>query len=405
MNRAVKATQPEVNIRGEKYFFACLPIFLCVFIFTPWRPLQFVCLFFIFLILGSRLYSEYLCRRLRVTRRDDEIRGFRYEWIDVEVVVENHGRLPAFMLAVNDSPGMLSVFRDNKSLGTLGGQRSRTLKWQGYGTYRGMFILGPARIRCADPLGLFPFTLKAKETCRLFVYPALAYVRLKPPGGIPLGVLLSANPFHEDLTRRRSIREYSGGDELRRINWKVSARMTTDDSFMLMVNEYEASLSYPLVVFLNADPAEYPSKNREFHLERVIEAAAGLCTMASRERQPLGFILHTSPFEAGETIAPAAVTHIPILERLAVLERRKIGKDEGIGESRGSVAALLETAKSLPFGTRLVYAGPSLEEENIRLLEGMKKSQITLEYLMIDESPLPYAKRRHQIKEGGYEIL
>jgi len=405
MNRSVKVSLPEANIQGEKYLYSCLPVFLCVFIFTPWRPVQFVCLFFILLIMGSRLYSEYLCRSLRVTRRDTEIRGFRYEWIDVELVVENHGRLPAFMLAVNDSPGMLSVFRDNKSLGTLGGHRSRLLKWQGYGAYRGVFTLGPARLRGADPLGLFPFTLRAKETCRLFVYPALGYVRLKPPGGIPLGVLLSGNPFHEDLTRRRSIREYSGGDELRRINWKVSARMTTDDSFVLMVNEYEASLSYPLVVFLNADPAEYPPKNREFHLERVIEAAAGLCTMASRERQALGIILHTSPFEADGEIAPAAVTHIPILERLAALQRRQIDKDEDNSKSRGSVAALVEKAKSLPFGTRLVYAGPSLEDENIRLIEGIKKSQITLEYLMIDKSPLPHAKRRHQIKEGGYEIL
>jgi len=405
MSKLAGASRPEADIWGEPYLYAGLLIFLCVFIFTPWKPVQFVCLFFILLIFGSRLYSEYLCRSLRVTRRDAEIRGFRYEWIDVEVVVENHGRLPAFMLAVNDTPGMLSVFRDNKSLGTLEGRRSRVLKWQAYGAYRGMFTLGPARLRGADPLGLFPFTLWAEETCRLFVYPALGYVRLKPPGGIPLGVLLSGNPFHEDLTRRRSIREYSGGDELRRINWKVSARMTTDDSFMLMVNEYEASLSYPLVVFLNADPAEYPSKSREFHLERVIEAAAGLCTMASRERQPLGFILHTSPFEAGETIAPAAIAHIPVLERLAVLERRQIGKDEEIDKSRGSVAALLAKAKSLPFGTRLVYVGPALESENIRLLEGMKKSQITMEYLMIDESNLPYAKHIHQIKEGGYEIL
>jgi hypothetical protein len=172
--------------------------------------------------------------------------------------------------------------------------------------------------------------------------------------------------------------------------------------------------------------------------------------MASRERQPLGFILHTSPFDPGETIAPAAVTHIPILERLAVLERRKLrdgedGAPPGLaseaplglglgaaetppgsaseaplasqgpaseappaasgGKNRGSVTALLEKAKSLPFGTRLVYAGPSLESENIRLLEGMRKSQITLEYLMIDESNLPYAKHHHQIKEGGYEIL
>jgi uncharacterized protein (DUF58 family) len=299
---------------------------------------------------------------------------------------------------------MLPVFKENKNLGTLGGRRSRTLNWQGFGTFRGLFILGPAQIRCADPLGLFPFMMIAKETCKLFFFFFPSYVNIRPPGGIPLGVLVSTNPFNEDLTRRRSVREYTGGDELRRINWKSSARMSLDGGLRLMVNEYEASLSYPLTVFLNADPSEYPPKKRELYFERVIEAAAGLCVMASRERQVLGLILH-SGYHSGEEITPAAFTLIPILERLAVLERRKINSEEEQSENRGSVTALLEKIKTLPFGTRLVYAGPSLYNEEIRLINGMKKSHVSLEYLMIDEKALPHAGHQYQIKERGYEIL
>jgi len=200
-----------IFIQREKLLFVGLPIFTVFFIFTPWRPGQFICLFFIFLILSSRIYSEYLIHHLNLIRGDSEIRGFRYEWIDVEIGVENTGSLPAFMLALGDSPGMLAVFRDHKDLFSLPGKRRRMLRWQGYGADRGLFILGPGQIRGSDPLGLFPFTLIAKETTRLFVYPAPGFIHLKPPAGVPLGVLISGNPFHEDLTRRRSLREYTGG--------------------------------------------------------------------------------------------------------------------------------------------------------------------------------------------------
>ena len=401
----MKQSWAKIIIPTEALLFPGVPVFTVFFIFTPWRPVQFLCLFFIFLVLFSRLYSEYLIRHLCVLRGDAEIRGFRYEWIDVELAVENTGLLPAFMLALGDSPGMVAVFRGHKCLSSLPGKRRRILRWQGYGSNRGLFILGPAQVRGSDPLGLFPFTLVAKETSRLFVYPAPGFISLKPPAGIPLGVLISTNPFNEDLTRRRSLREYTSGDELRRINWKASARMAATDSSGLMVNEYEASLSYPLVVFLNVDPAEYPAKNRETHLERVIEAAASLCTMVSRERQALGLILHSSAAEIGEVISPSAFTLIPILERLAVLKRRDIKEEEETWERRSSIGRILELGKTLPFGTRLVYTGPSLDDEEWRALEGMKSSHLSLEYLMIDEKSLAPLPRRYQIKEMGYEIL
>ena len=400
-----KQSWAEIRIRRRSLFHTGLPVFITIYIFTPWQPGQFLCLFFIFLILISRLYSEYLIRHLHIRRADSELRGFRYEWIDVELAVENRGRLPAFMLALGDNPGMMAVFRDHKSLFSLGPKRRHLLHWQAYGSNRGLFILGPAQIRSSDPFGLFPFTLIAGENTRLFIYPAPGFINLKPPAGIPLGVLISANPFNEDLTRRRSLREYTGGDELRRINWKASARMAAPGSQNLMVNEYEASLSYPLVVFLNVDPMEYPLKKREPQLERVIEAAAALCIMASRERQALGLILYNSRHEAGETISPSAFTLIPILERLTVLVRRDLQDGEEDDKSRGSIRRILETGKTLPFGTRLVYVGPSLEEEEFRILEGMKSSHLSMEYLVIDEKTSMPLSRRYQMKELGYEIL
>ncbi|MCL2834218.1 MAG: DUF58 domain-containing protein [Treponema sp.] len=400
----MKIAWAQIQVHRERLLFGLLPFAALVYIFTPWRPVQFLLFFMIFLMLACRLYTEYLIHHLSVRRGDQELRGFRHEWIEVEITVENRGKLPAFMLAAGDTPGRISVFRNNKFLGTLWGQRSRTIRWQGFGTSRGLFVLGPGIIRGADPLGLFPFTLVSAETSKLYVYPAPGYLNIKAPGGIPLGVLVSGNPFNEDLTRRRSLREYNGGDELRRINWKASAKMTLGGHSALMVNEYEASLSYPMVVFLNADPLEYAARNREIYLERAIEAAAALCVMASRERQAIGFILHSSWKETDRTITPSAFTLIPILERLAVLERRSI-EGEQMPQMRGSVERMLGETRILPFGTRLIYVGPALGRDDYRLLENLKSSHLTLEYLLIDETKLPGFNLQYQIKERGYEIL
>jgi uncharacterized protein (DUF58 family) len=397
---------------------------LLIYLFAPFYFIQFIALFALLVLLGSGLYSEYLLRNLRLIRRDTELRVFRREWARVELVVENRGRLPAFMLAVTDSPGMLAVFRNNKRLCTLKGRSRLALVWQVYCSVRGIFSLGPGNLRCGDPLGLFPFYAASGEHTRLVVYPAPGIIGIKSPGGIPLGALISPNPLYEDLTRWRSLREYQRGDEPRRINWKASARNSaggTDPSAgILLVNEYEAAVSCPLMVFLNLDPAEYGLRQRELYFERAIEAAAALCLMASRERQELGIIFYT-PYE-GEGfsfIKSGAFTLIPILERLAALERPRITGPEPAGNAGepspepgspgGSARLLLDRGKQLPFGTRLVYCGPDLSGEDYIALNSLKRYRISLEYLVIDEKRLtrtvPGNSPRYQMKEGGYDII
>jgi hypothetical protein len=99
------------------------------------------------------------------------------------------------------------------------------------------------------------------------------------------------------------------------------------------------------------------------------------------------------------------------LEALAIFKRRETAEGEAIPKEglRGSTEKMREEGRFLPFGTRLVYAGPSLGDEDYRALESLKGYHLSLEYLVIDEKflpPLGYANsRRYQMKEGGYEIL
>ena len=410
-----KAGKGKLPGRGIRLLFTGLPALLLFYLFTPLRPAQFFSLFLILAILGSKAYSEYLSRRLRIIRRDRELRVFRHEWVDVELWVENAGRLPAFLIVAEDSAGGIAVSRDNKSLNHLAGKSRRPFTWKAYGTNRGVFTIGPASLRGSDPLGLFPFKIGGGETARLFVYPARAFAALKAFGGIPLGRLIKPDPVYEDLTRPRSLREYRPGDESRRINWKASAKISGGPAGALLVNDYEPSLSYPMVIFLNVDPREYPAKKREASVERAIEAAAALCLMAARERQTLGLIIHGGAGTAGDNpsmICPAAFTLIPVLERLASLEPFGAGKgktrDAPWEGPRPSVNRLPEKAKALPFGSRLIYVGPALDDADYDTLESLKKRRLSLEYLIIDEKRIGPRRRktpRYQIKEWGNEIL
>jgi uncharacterized protein (DUF58 family) len=424
----------KVKTRGIGFILVLSLFLLCIRLFAPLFIVQFIAMLLFALVLGSKMYSEYLLRNITLRRRDRELRVFRYEWVSVELVAENRGRLPVFMFEVKDNPGMLAVFRDNKILGTLQAKSRLVLSWQGYCSDRGIFSFGPALIHGQDPFGLFPFSIMPGEETRLFVYPAAGNAALGSPEGIPLGTLLSANPLYEDLSRGRSLREYHPGDELRRINWKASARTGAlaagsvcpasggenlpaaqgltgfrgSSTTGLMVNEYESTVSCPLIVFLNLDPYEYPLKKRELYLERAIEAAAALCLMASRERQELGIIIHT-PFHAQpeSVIAPAAFTLIPILERLAALERPGGNAPEQV--PRRSAVNMLEKGKYLPCGSRYIYAGPDLGADEYILLNSLKRYHLTTEYLIIDERALPSRvpgnSRRYQIRERGYEII
>jgi len=390
-----------VKIRRQKMFKWGMIILVPLYLFTPNALLQFLCLVLLCILIGSRLYSEYLIRNISIRRLDPELRVFRYEWVKVALKLENRGLLPAFMLVASDTAGGVSALRMRKTFCTLVRHSWIPFTWEGFCTERGSFIIGPAVVWGADPLGLFPFQLTAGETSRLLVYPMFRSITLNAPAGVPLGNMITANPLYEDITRCRSLRPYVSGDEPRRINWKVSARMSH-----FMVNEYDATASYPLMIFLNANKNEYAGKKQGAFIERTIEAAAALCLRAAQERQELGIVLYTSDEEGGvSVIAPSAYTLVPILERLAALNWTKTAH----ATASGSAKVMLDQGKHLPYGTRFVYAGPDLGNEAYICLNSLKKQHLSLEYLIISDgvvpSLVPGNSPRYKMKEDDYEIV
>jgi uncharacterized protein (DUF58 family) len=409
-------TRETAQIHGKKLFIWGIAILIPIFLFTPLALVQFLCLFFLFILISSRFYSKYLIRNIRVIREDSELRVFKHEWVRVELKIENRGLLPAFMLVAGDSTGKLHVFKREKIFCTLSRRSWTLLRWEGYCSGRGVFNIGPAIVRGGDPLGLFPFHLTSRETSKLYVYPVFRSISIKASGGIPLGNMICANPLFEDITRSRSLRSYNPGDEPRRINWKMSAHVsgTRTGSGSLLVNEYEATASYPLMIFLNIAKNEYPLKKQNDYIERTIEAAAALCLRASAERQELGIIFFTAEREGGiSVIAPSAHTLVPILEQLAAVDWTVPSGSENTPQetafAHNSAMVMLEQGKRLPYGTRYVYTGCNLDDEAYISLNSLKKNHLRLEYIIIDErtvpSIVPGNSPRYQMKESGYEII
>ncbi|MCL2209244.1 MAG: DUF58 domain-containing protein [Treponema sp.] len=396
----------KTEIKRDKLFIRIIIILALFLVFTPLAYVQFLCFFFIFIITGSRIYTERLVRNIRINRMDFELRVFRHEWVQIEIKIENRGLLPAFMLVAGDLQGDLQVARIRKTFFTLFRHSWTLLRWDGLCAERGVFNTGPAVIHGADPLGLFPFRLTAKEKTKIFVYPSIRSVLLNNGRGVPLGNIVCRNPLFEDITRYKSLRPYYPSDERRRINWKASAHASG-----LLVNEYDAAASFPLMVFLNADRDEYPRKNRSAMIERTIEAAAALCLKAFRERQAAGIIIHTSGAE-DFFLTPAFFSLVPVLERLAALDWKRKNNSPEAGEetsSHNSMMSMLNHGKNLPYGTRYIYTGPDPGSEAYINLNYLKKHHLFLEYLIIDEKTLPPVvpgnSRCYQIKESGYEII
>ena len=398
----------KTEIKHNKLFIRIIIILAVFFVFTPAALIQFVCLFFILIITGSRLYTECLVRSIRITRMDFELRVFRHEWVRIMIKIENRGLLPAFMLVAGDLQGDIQVARMRKTFFTLFRRSWTLLHWDGLCADRGIFYAGPAVINGADPLGLFPFRLTAKEKTKIFVYPSIRLINLINKRGVPLGNIVCKNPLFEDITRYKSLRPYYSTDERRRINWKASARFSE-----LLVNEYDAAASYPLMIFLNVNKDEYPKKNRSAFIERTIEAAAALCLKAFRERQSVGIIIYKSEHEEF-FLAPAFFSLVPILERLAVLDWTKTVKKDNLTDDTGTYAhntitSMLNHGKRLPYGTRYIYTGPDPGDNAYISLNYLKKHHLLLEYLIIDErtlsSVVPGNSSRYQIKESGYEII
>jgi uncharacterized protein (DUF58 family) len=143
---------------------------------------------------------------------------------------------------------------------------------------RGVYELGPAEVRVADPFGLLVLTRWFEERTEVVVYPKIHELRGFPlrGGNEEAGTRGARGRRGEEFA---NLREYRRGDDRRHIHWKSLARTGE-----LFVKEFslEAPRRHTVVLDLRREGL----RTQDDEVEDAVSAAASVLTHLAREGLP-----------------------------------------------------------------------------------------------------------------------
>lgn len=374
---------------------------LFLILFFPSYAVQWFGYLSLAAVFGSYVYSRSMARHLEITRTRSQTMTYRGRTTHVELRITNRGFLRIPYLAVLDTTGGLYTADKERRIITLAPGQTYRLHYPVKGVNRGVYRLGPVRVRMSDPLGLYPKALEIREIATVVIYPQVYPVELTDTRGLPAGTVRVSNPVYDDATRYRSIREYVPGDDPRKIEWKVSARLGRLHSL-----QHLPTVCFPTLVVLNLTAADYQTRHRFHHTERAIEAAASLVFYAVGKGQDVGLL--TSGVIRGTGDTPAlpirgGSDHGSLL--LATLARLSAN------ETDIDAVAMLFEKTTVPYGTRVQYVGPRLRRDQVDYLASRVRAGANMEFFYIQERARPEDSVRlrlfpeYVVREYGQAIV
>lgn len=365
---------------------------LFVLLFFPSYPIQVFAGFALGVVMVSRLYAEALRRSISVRREQDRTHTYRLQPTTLRFVISNTGLLPVGYLSFADGPGGLTTDGDERTVFALAGRRVREHRYTVRGMNRGEYTLGPMRVSFADPLGLFPQSIRIDAPAAVVVYPITHRFQAGERFGIPPGDLPVDNVAYEDVSRYRSVREYVPGDPLKRIEWKSSAR-----TGRLRSLTYERTISTPTVVMLNMCAPDYVARHRYARVERTVEAVASAAVAIILRKQGVGLVCRGKFADTADRAmlpigtGPAqALLILTMLARVRLLDRH-LPLVDGLAE-----------VPHISHGSTIAYFGPVPREDDFARLQQLPRHGFhVVAYLVEEESPdtiVPRALTAHGVE-------
>ncbi len=233
--------------------------------------------------------------KLRIRREISADRVSPGRPVEVRLTVSNEGPTLA-ELDLNDTlPSGLRLTEGTTALLTTlpaGEQLDWTYIVEGY---RGDFFFGDVAAQVTNHSGLFEIDKQIPSSGRLIVQPRptrLRHIPIHPPqtrgfaGPIPARQAGSGVDFF-------TVRNYEAGDELRHINWKLSAR--TEQA--LVTNVFEQERIADVGIILDARLPAYAQPGQDRLFEHAVRAAADLAEIFLSEGNRVGLIVYGSAID------------------------------------------------------------------------------------------------------------
>lgn len=377
-----------MNIKGV--FFTVTSIFLLLFF--PYWIVKFFAILFLLLNSFSFFYSLTVQNSIVVLHNKNIIRNYKGETVKVELFLKNSSFLHAGNIFIKDNTDIISLSDKGRLFVKVIPRDKALLSYNLNLSARGAFKIGPITMSGIDPLGFYPWTKTINSYCDIIVYPRLYTFYFNTKEGTPSGIFKSHKRIYEDLTQYKSVREYIRGDELKRINWKVSARMNT-----FFTNIYELTFNSDILFLLNLNAKDYPLRYRHFNIELSIEVLSSMVHFFINKGQRIGLISNGTIDNNSviTEIGRGTEQGVLILELLAKI--KEVETDENIFE-------LLKTF-SLPSRTTIIFITPSLTESYCNYIDKLKRKNVDLFTFILDDENFRFTS--NLLKDGifNYRII
>ncbi len=285
----MKAEQPESReptIFNSLFVLFFVGIFLFIALLYRQNDLSLLAVLILMVVGGAKAWTHMSATRIRWDSAMDNQRVFPGESITLTTTIENGKWLPVWLKIKWSFDGALETVGEKD--GTVRHEAAvlwhQTVKFQQalVALRRGVYQVGPPRIRTSDFLGFFEKEISARDVTQLLVYPRL--VSIKPVAirrrdlfGVP-----GAQSPVKDPVYILGTRDYQPNSPSRHIHWKASARH-------LRLQQKIFEPSEQAKVLLTLDVGSFQKSDREEYFEHTLEIVASLAVNLDNMGFAVGF--------------------------------------------------------------------------------------------------------------------
>jgi len=310
----------------------------------------------------SSLVSHIRTPNLTITRKLNPLRSFGGESIKVTLEVRNNLNVEINQLHLEDQvPSSLHLETGSNSFSLSLKPLERTEHFYDISApKRGRYTLGPAKATSMDLMHFRQYSVTTSGQSAVMILPQVEDLgrvdvrakRVGPwPGTIPSRNVGPGSEFFE-------LRLYTSGDELRRINWKASARQAR-----LVTNEFETERVTDVLVALDCSEKVLSSVFSFDAEEFEVNLAASLCSQLLLQGNRVGLLV----YGAERTWVPPAFGKRQLLRILSSLTITKAGR--AIIPMGLAVETIVNAV--LPARSVIAFISPLMGDEIVEVVRGV----------------------------------
>jgi uncharacterized protein (DUF58 family) len=249
-------------------------------------------------------------------------RARRGQTVEVKLELTNEGRGAAPLMLLDDKMPLEVAGHARFALNGIEPGGTRETGYEIRPPHRGRYAIGPLHISFVDPFGLAERRSLLAESTDLLVHPSIEPLVVPRELGQQRSMSVSAI---RQLTGARgedfyTLREYSEGDDLRKIHWPSTAKRGKT-----MIRQEETPWHTRATVLLDDSRARDDALGEASAFERCVEAAASLSDLYHRSGYTFRLLCAHNP---GLPHARGRDHFHRCLDLLAVIDARSAGAED-----------------------------------------------------------------------------